>query len=237
MKISLAVLTKNEIQGVTALFDRIPFAAVDEAFVVDGGSTDGTLEFYRARCFPVVQQRSAGRGEAFRLAFGHATGQAVIFFSPDGNEDPAAIVRFRPLLDAGFDLVIASRMLPGARNEEDGALVPLRKWANKGLNLMANVTWNRGPSISDSINGFRAITRRAWEMLDLDGLGYTIEYQSSIRAMKLGLRVAEFPTREGDRIGPGGSPALPLGVQFLRLYASELLRGRRFGGDRSGSAR
>lgn len=42
--------------------------------------------------------------------------------------------------------------------------------------------------MSDSINGYRAITRRAWRALALDAVGYTIEYQGTIRAMKLGLR-------------------------------------------------
>ena len=51
MKISLVLLTLDELPGLEALFDQIPFDAVDEAFAVDGGSTDGTLEFYEARQF------------------------------------------------------------------------------------------------------------------------------------------------------------------------------------------
>ena len=43
MKSTLIILTRNEIEGVKALYDRIPFDQVDEAFVVDGGSKDGTL--------------------------------------------------------------------------------------------------------------------------------------------------------------------------------------------------
>ena len=69
MKISLVLLTLDELPGLEALFDQIPFDAVDEAFAVDGGSTDGTLEFYEARQFPVLNQVSRGRGEAFRMAF------------------------------------------------------------------------------------------------------------------------------------------------------------------------
>ncbi len=229
MKISLVLLTKNERPGLEATYDRIPFGGFDEAFAVDGGSADGTLDFYAARGLRVLQQRSAGRGEAFRLAFDAVRGDAVVFYSPDGNEDPADLPRFRPLLEQGFDMVIGTRMVRGARNEEDDHWLRPRKWANNGFNLMANWTWNRGPFISDSINGFRGITVAAWRRLALDGPGYTIEYQSTIRAMKLGLRVAEFPTHEGARVGAGGSPSMTLGLQFLRLYARELRRGLAFG--------
>lgn len=229
MTLALVLLTKNEIHGLSALLDRIPFSAVDEAFAVDGGSTDGTLDFYRARNFPVLEQRSAGRGEAFRLAFAHAKADALLFFSPDGNEDPDDIPKFRALLDKGYDMVIATRMAQGGHNEEDELLLPWRKWANQVLNAMANWTWNRGPYVTDSINGFRAITKKAWERLAPNGAGYTIEYQTTIRSMKLGLRIAEFPTYEAGRIGPGGSPSLASGIAFLKLFAHEMRVGRRFG--------
>lgn len=236
MKLTLVVLTWNEIDGLTALWDKIPFDSVDEAFAVDGGSTDGSLEFYEQKGFRVLEQVSKGRGEAFRLAFEQASGDALLFFSPDGNEDPADIPRFRPFLEAGADMVIASRMMKGAHNEEDDAVFRWRKWANNAFNLGANITWNRRRGdgskrfISDTINGYRAITKDAWRKLLPDGPGYTIEYQTSIRAMKLGLDVVEFPTREGARIG-GESYArsIPTGLKFIKLYTSELLRRRRFG--------
>lgn len=229
MKLSLVLLTRNEITGLTALWDRIPFAAADEAFAVDGGSTDGTLEFYRQKGLPVVEQVSRGRGEAFRLAFAHAKGDALLFYSPDGNEDPADIPRFRAHLDAGADMVIASRMMRGAYNEEDAHWWRPRKWANNAFNALANLSWNRSPYVTDSINGFRAVTRAAWQRMNPDGPGYTIEYQSTIRAFKLGLKIVEFPTRESSRIG-GESQAksIPTGLKFLRLYARELRLGKRF---------
>ena len=47
MKITLVFLTYNEIVGLRELFDKVPLGSVDEYFAVDGGSTDGTLEFFK----------------------------------------------------------------------------------------------------------------------------------------------------------------------------------------------
>ena len=89
-------------------------------------------------------------------------------------------------LHEGYDMVVATRMIKGAHNEEDELVFKWRKWANNAFNIMANLTWNRGrPYVTDTINGFRAITKTAWEKLALDGPGYTIEYQSSIRYLRL----------------------------------------------------
>jgi hypothetical protein len=116
-------------------------------------------------------------------------------------------------------------MGPGARNEEDDARLRPRKWANQLFARAAYVTWGRGqPRLQDPINGYRAITLAAWDQLQPDGAGYTIEYQCSIRAYKLGLKVAEFPTREGPRLGgTSGAGAVPTGLRFVRLFVTELV--------------
>ena len=229
MKIGLVLLTLNEIDGTRALFDSIPLDQVDEAFAVDGGSTDGTREFLLDRKFRIVDQTSGGRGEAFRIAFAASDSDALVFFSPDGNEDPADIPRFRQYLGDGAAMVIASRMMKGAFNEEDSQRIRFRKWANNAFNWLVNIIWNRGPYVTDSINGFRAITRSAWNQINLDGTGYTIEYQATIRCIKLGLPVCEFPTIEGQRIGGESyAKSIPTGLRFLRLLLSEISVGTKF---------
>jgi glycosyltransferase involved in cell wall biosynthesis len=224
------LLTLNEIDGIDSLYHHIPFNVVDEAFAVDGGSTDGTREFFAEKKLRIVEQISRGRGEAFRIAFQVSASDALIFFSPDGNEDPGDIPKFKSKLEEGYDLVIASRMMNGAHNEEDEQLLRWRKWANQGFTLMANLYWNRGRTyVTDTINGYRAIRRKAFEQLRPDSTGYTIEYQMSIRAMKLGLRIVEFPTFEGTRIG-GESYArsLPTGLKMLQTLWAEIWNERNY---------
>ena len=80
MKFTLVILTLNEIDGLRVLYEKLPLGEFDEVFAVDGGSTDGTLKFFKERGLKVLPQRSKGRGEAFRLASNKADGDVLFFF-------------------------------------------------------------------------------------------------------------------------------------------------------------
>jgi glycosyltransferase involved in cell wall biosynthesis len=223
---TLIILTLNEIDGVRALIPALPPGLADEVLAVDGGSTDGTREFLLAQSIPVYGQTRRGRGEAFRVGVANSTGEHLVFFSPDGNEDPADIPRLFAALEAGADIAIASRFLPGSRNEEDDDPWPLRKWVNQAFTLLANLIWNSGrPWVSDTINGFRGIRRQAFDQLKLTSRGYTIEYEMTIGAMRSKMKIVEIPTLEGQRIGGQTKGASwPTGVKFLRFFLGEIRR-------------
>lgn len=219
---SLIILTRNEIDGVRQLLTAIPVKTVNECFAVDYGSTDGTVEFFRNHHIRVVRQRRPGRGEAFRLGAHTAKGKYLVFFSPDGNEDPRDIPRLISLLENGYDMAIASRFMKGSVNEEDGKTLKLRAWANQAFTLSANIFF-RG-RMTDSINGYRAITKQAFRKLHLDAEGFAVEYQMSIRALKLGMKIAELPTHESPRIGGASTAyAIPTGLRILRILLREII--------------
>lgn len=227
VRTSLIILTRNEISGLKALIRKIPFEAVDEFFAVDYESTDGTVEFFEKYKIPVVKQQIPGRSHGFYLGAEHAKGRNLIFFSPDGNEDPSDIPQLVDQLDKGYDLVIASRFMKNARNEEDDKIIKMRAWANQGFTLIANLIWSG--SVTDSINGYRAIKKVAFTELKLDATGFAIEYQMTIRSLKLGLSISEIPTIEGNRIGgKSGSDAIPTGLSFIYYLLREILIGTRF---------
>ena len=83
MKISLVFLTLNEIVGLKKIFNKVPINDVDEVLAIDGGSDDGTQEFFRENGISMFVQDAKGRGEAFKLAFKKARGDALLFFSPE----------------------------------------------------------------------------------------------------------------------------------------------------------
>ena len=75
-----------------------------------------------------------------------------------------------------------------------------------------------------AINGFRGIKRGSFNNLNLDALGYTIEYQATIRALKKGMKIVEIPTVEGPRIGGESyAKSIPTGIKFLKCLIRELV--------------
>ena len=227
IKIALVILTFKEAEALKVILPKLknlPKNAVDEIFAVNRESTDGTREILEEFGIPVFDQPIPGRGEAMCFSAGLTDSNYLIFFSPDGNEDWNDIPKFRGYFEHGFDLVIASRMMKGARNEEDDQFFRFRKWANIAFNWLAYVLIGRGgPYITDTINGFRGIRKALIEELKLDAEGYTLENQMTLRSLKFKKKIVEFPTYEGDRIaGYSKAPSIPTGINFLKRLLKEV---------------
>lgn len=226
-KATLVILNYNEIEGIKALYGKLPLNEMDEVFAIDPGSTDGSLEFLKSKGIRVIMQELKGRGEAFRIGIREAKNENVVFFGPDGNEDSNDILKLIGFLERGYDMAIASRFMKGARADDSDIPFPIRGIGNKVFTMIANILW-RG-HLTDSINGFRAIKKSKFKHLNPDAQGFGIEYQISIRALKFKFKIKEVPTYEGDRIG-GESTAhtFATGMLFLKIILRELKIGKNF---------
>ena len=226
-KATLIILNYNEIEGLKELWGKIPVKEFDEVFAIDPGSTDGSLEFLKKRGVRVIKQEIRGRGEAFRIAAREARNENIVFFGPDGNEDPNDIIKLIECLEEGYDMAVASRFMKGSRSDDAKELIRHRSFGNIFFTKVADILW--GGELTDSINGFRAVRKTKFKELNPDAPGFGIEYQMSVRALKLGLKIKEIPTQERERIG-GRSTAgsFKVGLLFIRLILKEILIGSNF---------
>ena len=225
MRVSLCLLTWNELQGCRQDISRLPLDEFEEVYAVDGGSTDGTVEFLASQGITVHHQPVAGYNQAYIFAFQKCTTDALVIFQPKGSIDPAEVLKMRPLLERN-DLVVASRIIEGSRNEEDDRLFRPRKWFVMGLGLITSLLWRKsGPLIWDVLHGFRGMRREPFFAIDPLPNGLSIDLEMVVRCYRHSFRAIEFPISERPRLaGTTHFKAFPTGKRLLTYILFELRR-------------
>lgn len=219
--ISLIIPARNEAKNLPHVLPLIP-EEVDEVILVDGKSTDGTIDVARAMRpdVRVVEQNGAGKGNALRAGFAAASGDIIVMIDADGSTDPREIPVFISALMAGADFVKGSRFMQGGGSAD---ITGLRKLGNWGLTALVKLMY--GGNFSDLAYGYAAFWRRIVPALELDGDGFEIETMMNVRALRSGIRVAEVPSFEAERLhGQSNLNTFRDGWRVLKTIMTEWVR-------------
>ncbi len=198
--------TLNEEAGLRQLADRLKREWFDQILVVDGNSSDGTVEFASGQGFEVLIQKKKGIRHAYSEGFPLVRGDLVVTFSPDGNCIPELIPALVAKLREGRDMVIASRYAGDAKSDDDDLLTG---FGNRLFTFLINLL--HGGRYTDAMGIFRGYRTSLFFELGLDmddaygmerwvGTVMGIEPLLSIRAAKRRLEVGEIPGDEPARI-------------------------------------
>jgi glycosyltransferase involved in cell wall biosynthesis len=161
-----------------------------EIIVVDGHSNDGTEEIVKEENAEFVTEKRKGYGRAIKTGIDHAKGDIVVIIDADDTYEACAIDRLvTPLLKDDADVCLATRL--------GGTLLP---GSMPGMNLFGNRMFTRiynvvyGQKVTDTQTGFRALTKRTIDHLDLysDGMGLATVLLTE--TAKRGFRITEIPT-------------------------------------------
>lgn len=197
--ITLLMPTYNEVNGLAATLKDLDKSLVDEVLIVDAGSTDGTLELAAKHDIKVVQQRRKGLAFAvFDAINENITTDCVIEFSPDGNcmceQLPELIEKIR----AGYDLVVVSRYMPPAKSYDDTPISAFGNWMFTQLFGMLG----KFP-VTDSLTIYRGFDCNIAKSKEFEKFLYGPVLEPLVTAMAQiqGLKIAEIPGDEPDRIG------------------------------------
>jgi glycosyltransferase involved in cell wall biosynthesis len=226
MKIALCLVVRNEINGCRMVVPHLPQNEFNEIYAVDGGSTDGTVEYLEEQGIKVYGQEKSGLNNAYILANDISQSQAVVVFFPKGTLLTSDLYKFRPFLESGLELVVASRQIRGSVNEEDSHWWRPRKWAVWVLGVLAAVLWRRrGPWVRDVLHGVKGWQKQAFYKMDILPYGLSIDLEMVVRSYKLNLSRIEFPVVESARpYGETAFKAWPTGKLLLKYILYELRR-------------
>lgn len=208
MKTTLLIPTLNEIDGMKAIMPRVKKDWCDQILILDGGSTDGTVEYAKEKGYEVYIQKKKGFRHAYIEALPLIRGDAVITFSPDGNSIPELIPTLISKMKEGYDMVIVSRYRGDAKSEDDDIVTAFGNWLfTNTVNLLYRVHY------TDVMVIFRAYKTQLIYDLGLNKEeAYVVpeklfrcclswEPLLSVRAAKRKLKVGEIPGNEPPRIG------------------------------------
>ncbi|MET1063488.1 MAG: glycosyltransferase family 2 protein [Arthrobacter sp.] len=216
--VSVVIPTLNEEMNLPWVLRRMP-SYVDEVVIVDGRSHDNTIDVARALRVDVVvvAEPRKGKGIAVRAGFAAASGDIIVMLDADGSMDPQEIGWFVSPLQHDYDFVKGSRYVTGGGSED---LTWLRNTGNRVLTGLANTVLRS--NYSDLCYGYIALRRECLEVLELESDGFEIETELIVRAARAGLRIAEVPSFELDRIsGASNLQTFRDGWRVLRTLARE----------------
>lgn len=218
-RVSVVIPTLNEAANLPHVFARLPYDDLFEIIIVDGHSTDDTIEI-AYELHPdvrVVLQEGKGKGNALACGFAAARGDIIVMLDADGSTDPQEIPDYVNALFEGADFAKGSRFTDGGGSVD---ITPVRGLGNRFLNGTVNVLF--GTRYSDLCYGYNAFWSDVLPTINVDCAGFEVETLINVRVAKAGLNVTEIPSLEHERIH-GVSKLHPIrdGLRVLRTILSE----------------
>jgi glycosyltransferase involved in cell wall biosynthesis len=176
---------------------------VAEVIVVDDGSTDNTARVAELAGATVIRHaENRGKGAAIQSILAEAKKRnpdILVLLDADSQHDPNEIPALIKPVSEGFDLVI------GSREAQKNKTPRYRRIGQKILLRSARLASKT--NISDSESGFRALSPKAINELDLKENGFAIESEMITRAADKNLKITEVPisniyTTDGSTLNP-----------------------------------
>lgn len=168
MDITISLLAYGEAENLKILLPRIKKAisAVTDSYeirIIDGAiSKDNTKEICQEFQVYYVNQELPYYGGAYRTAIKYARGDLFAIMDADGSHDPKDITRLYEKLQEGYDVVIGSRYVKGAKTQDSKKSVLM----SKSLNLAFRMAL--GLKVRDVSNSFRIYKTQPLKKLKLE---------------------------------------------------------------------
>lgn len=221
MRISVLIPALNEKDNLLQLIPKLHEILIQlvqendyEIIIIDGGSTDRTIESIQHLKVKIFQQQLPGYGGAIKEAFKAAQGNWLFTMDADLSHDPKFFIDLWNQRDKA-EVIIASRYIAGGK-----ATMPLSRII---LSRILNLFFSHGLSlkIKDMSSGFRLYRKPAVDMFSdkLVSRDFDVLEEILIRAYAEGWRICEVPFHYYPRYsGRTHAKLIRFGIAFLRTF-------------------
>jgi glycosyltransferase involved in cell wall biosynthesis len=209
-KVKILVPTMNEERNIGLLLSRIKTCNfIGETIIIDGNSTDDTLNIVKQHDVTLLMQKGKGKGNAIREALDYFKPEdPVIMMDGDMSYDPVDVSRFLPLMAHGV-LINGSRF---SGTITKGAMTKMNYIGNKMLNSVASILYHA--RISDLLSGMKGFFVSDIRSLNLESQSFEIETEIILKYLKH-FRLREVPISYSPRAGSSKLEPLKDGMKIF----------------------
>jgi len=209
MNFSLVLLTLNEIVGCKLIIPRIDKSLFKELICIDGGSTDGTIEYLRNKGFKViVQDKKYSKfrinrvqkkiSDAYMMGIRAATSDYVVIpFTPDNNMIPEKLGKLVETAKEGHELLCVSRYKDGAKSLDDTVVTSFGNWM---FTTIVNILF--GGKFTDVLGGYKCVKRDLYDRLGINNetARVSVHTQLAIGCLRNNIPYIDIPGDEPKRV-------------------------------------
>jgi len=202
--LAIVIPTLNEEKGLESTINSIN-SSLDGKYsyivvVVDGQSTDRTVEIAKSMGALVIKQRRIGYGDALQVGFHYVDTKLnsliTVMVDADGTYESKDIIKMAEIIRKGeADFVIGDRFA----NMDKNAMTTINKIGNKILSAIARNTL--GTHVSDSQCGLRAFRSDLANIFYTTSMGMPFATEMLAVTSEYHIRIKEIPTSYHKRIG------------------------------------
>lgn len=166
MTVSILIPAYNEAENLGRVIADLREAGWNNILVVDDGSTDNTSEVALQQKADVIRlEHNSGQGKALQVGIehlkSHQNSDIIVTFDADGQHRPQDVKKLvEAINEHSTDVALGSRFL------ESSSQIPFHKKVLLKVAVFCT-RWTTGLNITDTHNGLRALTRKAYEAINL----------------------------------------------------------------------
>lgn len=219
--LSIVIPSKFEVGGIKKIIENA-FIYSDDIIVVDGNSNDGTKEICEESNVNFFEDGNTGKGMAMSIGVDKAKYDFVIFYDSDGSHDHHDIPKIYEELINDNDLVLTSRRTGGSHDVDLSFNGLIRSFGCDLLVFLLNTRFKK--NFTDILYSFRGMKKDKYISLGLKEVGFIIEQEMIIKAIKQNFKITQIPSREGKRKWGKSKLKTIAGLKFLFKLLLEFIK-------------